>query len=183
MAKFHFRLQKVMEARRSQEERKKQDVAVAQRTLDREKRRLLQLRSQGQECRREMLERPAGPLDIHREAMYRARFTCLMRDIDRQCEAVDHSRRRVDQERVALIERSKERKMLENLRDRGLVDCVRDWLRREQKEVDDVGRDVFLRRPGDPNPGHDVHPGDGGSRNPPGQRRNRRGVEPWRRIQ
>ncbi|GEM_PF-584405 len=146
MAKYRFRLQKVMETRQCEEERKKQDVAAAQRILDREKRRLLQLRSQGQECRREMLEGCSGRLNVHREAMYRARYTSLMRNIHRQIEAVEHSNRKVSREREALLECSKECKMLENLKEKGLLECMRNLLRREQKEVDDVGRDMFLRR-------------------------------------
>jgi flagellar FliJ protein len=149
MAKYRFRLQKVMEARQCQEDRKRQDLAAAQRILEREKRRLLHLHSEGQRCRREMLEGALGHLDVQREAMYRARFTRLMRDIDRQVEAVEHSAERVCREREALLQCSKERRMLENLRDKGLLECVRAWLRREQKEVDDIGRDMFLRRPDD----------------------------------
>ncbi len=152
MARYRFRLQKVMEARQCREDRKKQDVAAAERILDREKRRLLHLQVQGEECRREMLGQCSGRLDVHREAMGRARFARLKKDIVRQSETVEHSNQNVSRERTALLEYSKERRMLENLREKGLLECMRGWLKQEQKETDDVGRDMFLRRPNDAGP-------------------------------
>ena len=154
MAKYRFRLQKVMEARQCLEDQKKQDVAVAERVLDREKRRLLQLHAQGETCRREMLGQCSGPLDMQLEAMYRARFARLKKDIIRQGEAVEHSNQKVARERTALLECSKERKMLESLREKGLLECMRGWLKREQKETDDVGRDLFVRRANDAGSAH-----------------------------
>jgi flagellar export protein FliJ len=147
MRKYRFRLQKVMDAKKCKEDRKKQDLACAQRMLDREKQILLHLQAQEADCREEMMNRPAGPLDIARERMYRARFRRLMRDIDRQCDMVDQSRNKVSEEREALIQCSKEHKMLENLKERGLLESMRQWIRREQKETDEVGRDTFLRKP------------------------------------
>jgi len=146
MAKYRFRLQKVMEVKQCAEDRKKQDLAAAERVLDREKRRLDTLTSEGDECRQEILERPSERIDVVRELAGRARFRRLKRDVNRQERTVEHSNQKVDTEREALLQCSKERKMLENLRDKGLLECMREWLRREQKEVDEVARDTFLRR-------------------------------------
>lgn len=147
MPKHRFRLQKVMEAKQCAEDQKKQALAAALRVLDREERTLLDLHSLGEECRREVLERPAGRVDVAREQLYRARFNRLMRDISRQAETVEHSRRNVSREREALVECSKERKILEKLKEKGLIECMRQWLRKEQKETDEAGRYAFLRRP------------------------------------
>ncbi|MCK4546012.1 MAG: flagellar export protein FliJ [Candidatus Eisenbacteria sp.] len=135
-----------MESKKCVEDLKKQDLANAQRVLDREKSVFLHLRSKGEDCRQEMLRRPPGPLDVIRESIHRARFARLMTDVDRQDQTVKHSSRRVCHEREDLVQCSKERRILENLKEKGLIGYMREWTRREQKETDEVGRDVFLRR-------------------------------------
>ncbi|MBN1826864.1 MAG: flagellar export protein FliJ [Candidatus Eisenbacteria bacterium] len=147
MTKFRFRLQKVMNVKQCIEDRKKQDLAVAERTLEREERALSSLHDLEEECRRAVLEQRTGRIDIAWEEVHRARFDRLMRDICRQIEAVEHSRRRVSREREELVECSKERKTLEKLRENNLIEHMREWLRSEQKETDEIGRDTYLRKP------------------------------------
>jgi flagellar export protein FliJ len=146
MPKYAFRLQKVMEAKKRAEDRRKQELAQAERVLGREQRVLRALRTRGEGCRKEILDGCEGAVDLGRESMSRARFAGLMRDVERQHEAVDASRRGVGRNREALVECAKERKILENLKEKGLLEHMRHWLRREQKETDEIGRDVFLRR-------------------------------------
>lgn len=146
MPKYQFRLQKVMEAKKSAEDRKKQDLASARRVLDREKQLLLHLHSQGEQCRREVLARLSGRLDVAEEVLYRARYSRLMGEIVSQAETVEHSEQHVCHEREELVRYSKERRILERLKEKGLLDYMRAWLRREQKETDEVGRRTFLRK-------------------------------------
>lgn len=143
---YRFRLQKVMDVKKHAEDRKKEELAVAIRVLDREERRLGDLREKGEEYRQAMLRHSEEALDMSREKMNWERFHGLMEEILRQRKTVDHSQRRVDRERDALLEASKARKILESLRDRGLLEYMRDWLKREQKESDEVGRNGFLRK-------------------------------------
>ncbi|MFH1278417.1 MAG: flagellar export protein FliJ [Candidatus Eisenbacteria bacterium] len=142
---YRFRLQKVMDVKKHAEDRKKEDLAAAIRVLDREEQRLGDLHEKGEECRREMIRPTEEALDMAREKMNWERFHGLMEEILRQRKTVDHSRSRVDRERDALVEAAKARKTLESLRDRGLLEYMRNWLKREQKESDEVGRDTFLR--------------------------------------
>jgi len=146
MPTYRFRLQKVMEAKKCAEDQKKQELAQAMRVLDREKRLLLALESRGHAARTDLLERDPGPLNVMQEARGRARFARLMDEVARQTAIVEHSEERVCFERDALVECAKERRILENLRERGLLQCMREWLRREQKDTDEVGQQVFLRR-------------------------------------
>ena len=147
MTKFRFRLEKVMTAKQCIEDRKKQDLAVAERTLEREERALSDLHDLEEKCRRAMLRERTGRIDIAWEEVHRARFEHLMRDICRQIEAVEHSRRRVSRERDELVECSKERRTLEKLKERNFIEHMREWLRSEQKVTDEIGRDSYLRKP------------------------------------
>lgn len=142
---YRFRLQKVMKAKKAVEDVKKEDLAAALRVLDREERRLGDLEEEGESFRREMVSVPGESLDMAREKMNWERFHRLMEEMGLQQKAVDHSRRRADRKRQELVEAAKARKMLEGLRDRGLLEYMRDWLRREQKECDDIGRDTYLK--------------------------------------
>ncbi len=135
-----------MNAKKHAEDVKKEELAAAVRVLDREEQRLDDLHQMGEECRREMIQPPEEALDMAREKMNWERFHGLMEEILRQRKTVDHSRGRVDRERDELVDAAKARKTLESLRDRGLLEYMREWLKREQKESDEIGRDMFLRK-------------------------------------
>ena len=79
------------------------------------------------------------------EELHRTNFDKIMKEICRQIQAVEESRQLVEQERDKLVECAKDRKTLEKLEQKGRLDHMREWLLREQKETDDIGRDLHLR--------------------------------------
>lgn len=145
MARYKFRLQKVMKAKQSFEDRQKQELADAQRILDGEEKVLDDLHAQEEECRETVLQHRRGRIDMVWEELHRTNFDKIMNEICRQIQAVEESRQLVEQERDKLVECARERKTLEKLRERGRLEHMREWLLREQKETDDIGRDLHLR--------------------------------------
>lgn len=145
MLRYRFSLQKLLEAREREEDEKKQDFAKAQRIFAREEERLGKYLLFWEECRREVLQRRDRKIDVAREAQWRSYFEYLAAEISRQRETVKHCSRKVEEARIALIKASKERKAIEKLKENEKIEYMRQVNILEQKELDEVGRDLYLR--------------------------------------
>ena len=145
MPRYRFRLQRVLETKEREEERCKLELAIAERRLGREERRLEEHFVEWERSRQEVLRPAARVLDLAREAGWRSYFEYLAREIRRQREAVKHCARNVTAARTELLEASKEKKALERLKEKGRLAFLREMDRREQKELDEIGRDLYLR--------------------------------------
>ncbi len=118
MARFRFRLQKVLEARRAFEDNAKRELGSAQRELTRQRRIRDNLITERRDFLVEMSERRKHRLpaqlyveDIQYEWQLRLR-------IREQRNEVKKAERTVEQKREALVKAMKERKMMEKLRER-----------------------------------------------------------------
>ena len=145
MEAYRFRLQKLLDVKKHLESRRKLELAKALRRLAREEQRLVEMHSKSEEWRRQKMERPARRLDLRQEELEWDRFRGLMEDIRRQTDAVKHSQESVARERKDLVARKMERRILDNLKKRGLIQHMREWLRGERCEQDEAGRDVYIR--------------------------------------
>jgi flagellar protein FliJ len=143
-----FRLQKVLDTRGIIADRRRQDLAVAERTLARERRSLNDLETECAAYRRRALEVRPGRLDWLWEQELRAWIDRLTRSITRQQQAVQHCEQRVAERRMALVDAMKDRKAIENLRQRHGERARREQEAAEQRETDEVARTAFTRRTG-----------------------------------
>ncbi len=159
MRRHRFRLQKVLEARERNEDEKKRDLARARRIFLREEKRLSDDLLRWEECRLEALRRREGKLDVVEESRWRDYFDHLAREIARQRETVKHCSRNVESAREALVRASTDRKVLEKLKETGMREFAREIDRMEQKENDDAGRDLFIRKARNVNTGENRRSG------------------------
>ena len=134
-----------MDVRKHLESRKKMELAKALQRLAREEKRLVEMHLKSEEWRRQRAERYTQRIDLRDEETEWNRFCGLMEEIRRQTDAVRHSQESVARERRELVARKKDRRILDNLRKRGLVRHMREWVRGERCEQDETGRDIYLR--------------------------------------
>ncbi len=147
MKGFQFRLEPVLNLRRHREETLQIQLAESQRTLDREIRRLRDLEAEMSDHTQRLARAQAlGPLDIdrlQRESLYLA---LLERRLEEQRSTVEKQSRRVDEDREAVLQASRERKALEKLREALLLSFAREEARKEQKTAEDLATARHVRR-------------------------------------
>jgi len=140
-----FRLAKVLDARRTVESRRKQDLAAAERVLGRERAVLERLQDKMAVHRAQALQPPEGRLDVRREVTLRAILQQLAEEARRQSNVVAQCRQRVEESRTALVKAARDRKVLENLEERAQEAERREANAREQVEMDEIARQTFVR--------------------------------------
>lgn len=139
MKRFRFRLQRVLDAKETEERQRQRDLGFAQAELTRQQAALLDLEQQLAEeeaVQREMVKRPVRAGDAlmqhrwHRELRSRIRM---------QAEQVQKAAEKVEEARRILVEASKERRVLERLKERRLDEYRKAELTQMQNHLDDVG--------------------------------------------
>ena len=139
MKRFRFRLQRVMDARVTIERQRQRDMAEAQGELADQQKKLKELEAELEETERDqrnMVQRPVKAGDAliqhrwHRELRTRIRV---------QQEQVAKAATKVEEARVRLVEASKDRKVLEKLKERRLEEYHKEELTQQQNQLDDVG--------------------------------------------
>lgn len=144
MAKFRFSLQPVLEHRRRLEERLQMALAAQRRELDLAQAELMSL---NQEFRRHSDELRFGhkSLDIDALRLRYAHLQFLDRSIDAQIHVVAQRRTEVEVVRLETLAASKDRKVVERLRERRSEEHATEETLHEQKELDDANARVHAR--------------------------------------
>lgn len=145
MQAWRFRLQKVLEARQTAEEKRRQELATALRVLEREQHRLTAFQHEFEMRRRDALEARAKSFDAQREMGYQAVLESIGKAIARQQVAITHCEQRVVAKRAALIQATMARKVLERLREKSRQAHRREVSFREQLEMDEMASAAFRR--------------------------------------
>ena len=144
MKKFLFQLQPVLEHRERIEDEKQQAMAVRQLALDESERELRRLndefRAHSNELRARHKELTAGELQTHY-----AHLQFIDRCIVAQITVVAERRVAVDRARIDLLAASKDRKVVEKLKDRRRETHNVEELRVEQNELDDANARAYGR--------------------------------------
>ena len=145
MRKFRFRLQKVMELRQHREKEKQRDLAQAKNKLRQEGERLEALNHTKDECQTKVKKKKKDKLNLKELSLYQIYLANLHHQIKGQRTEVGKSEKEVENKRGEFLEKSKEKKILENLRKSKLLNYKEEINRIEQKETDELARDIFLR--------------------------------------
>lgn len=148
MAKrFKFSLQPVLEQRKRVEEEKQQIVAQRQRELDFSETELKRLNDEFR-AGSESLRTSHRSFDGESLRLHYAHLQFLDRAITAQIRVVAERRVAVDRARMDLLAASKERKVVEKLKERRREAFVAEELRVEQNELDDGNARRFGRTAG-----------------------------------
>jgi flagellar FliJ protein len=118
MARFRFRLEPLLRARRLAEQARQRAVAEIERerlTLEDRLRRQQQFISEGKQ---EMRDRMTGELDVDSMRLHAGATMRLMRDAERMVIALAGVHQRLDAARSELIEATRDRRAVELLRER-----------------------------------------------------------------
>lgn len=136
MKKFAFSLQPVLDHRKRIEDEKQQTVAIRSRAHEDAKAELQRLNDEFRACSAELRDRHRQ-LTIEDLRLHYAHLQYLDRAIEAQAGLVAERRAALDRARNDLIEASKDRKVVDKLKDRRRVAYVAEEMRVEQIELDD----------------------------------------------
>lgn len=140
MRKFEFRLQKVMETKGHLEEKLKGELATAKRKLEEEEGKLRELRER-RECYRQLLrEKGKAKMSVVEMLVHHAYLVRLTEEVAAQKARVDQMEEEVEKIRMELLETSKAKQILENLRQRRYEVFRRELNKLEQIFIDELSR-------------------------------------------
>ncbi len=134
--KFAFSLQPVLEHRKRIEDEKQQAVAIRRRAHEEAQHELARLDDEFRTCAA-LLRESHRQLTIEDLRLHYAHLQFLDRSIEAQSRLVAERRAALDRARNDLIEASKNRKVVDKLKDRRRSAFVAEEMRIEQIELDD----------------------------------------------
>jgi len=146
MRRFVFSLQKVLEYRQRLEEQAIRAFAEAQAQLMHEQAVLHKLLIEREECLRRSNRRQH--LSVELLAVEQTYLSALEERIEQQRQRVAEAEKVLEEKRQALIEAQRERKTLERLREKQYEEWRQEWLRTEQKALDELANVRAVTSPG-----------------------------------
>ena len=144
MKKFAFALQPVLEHRERIEDEKQQTLAVRQRAVDEAERELKRLNDEFRTNTAELRTKHKD-LDADELRLYYAHLQFIDRCIVAQIRVVAERRVELDRARTDLLVASKDRKVVEKLKDRRREAHELEEMRVEQNELDDTNARRYSR--------------------------------------
>ena len=120
-------------------------MAQAKNKLRQEGERLEALNHTKDECQTKVKKKKKDKLNLKELSLYQIYLANLHHQIKGQRTEVGKSEKEVENKRGEFLEKSKEKKILENLMKSKLLNYKEEINRIEQKETDELARDIFLR--------------------------------------
>lgn len=147
MRGFHFRLEPLLSLRRHREQTLQVQLAETQRLLEGELERRDAIRGEiVEETGRLAGYHEKGPLDMEKLNLECSYLAVLERQLENQEAVVDKLTRRVTEERAAVLQASREKKVLEKLRESLLLAFAREEARKEMKGAEEAATTQHVRR-------------------------------------
>ena len=147
MKNFKFRLQKVMEYKEEIERLRKLDLNEAKERVFKEEEKLEQLKCKDRDCRRQIKEKEAedkiNPVEVNFCYRYLKK---LGTEIELQNDRILVAKTEEEKKRQVLLIATKERKILEKLKEKKYSAYATGLARKEQVVIDDVASTAFTRR-------------------------------------
>ena len=140
MRRFQFRLQKVIEARRFKEEIAKKNLAMAQIALNEELQRLERLEALYGDAMLQMEAHMEGQVNVADVLLYIAYISSLSEQISGQQHKIAQCAEEVEHKRHMLVEASKDKKMLERIREDRYSAYLQEASRAEQAAMDEIAQ-------------------------------------------
>lgn len=140
-----FNLQQILDLRREMERQRHREFTAAREALQAAEDRLSREKERSDRILRELFQRQGGGIEASEFSLY-ATFSQNQRQVvTEQMETVRQLGQELDARRRQLLEASREKKVLEKLRERRLDDLKRELARKERKLLDELS----LRQRGD----------------------------------
>jgi flagellar FliJ protein len=144
--KFKFKLEKVLDYRHQEEGMRRQQLAQLRKGLDEAEDKLDKLFNGKKELQIELKGKEKKGIDLHESMAYRNYIEVVKADIERQKELVSSIRKKVEECRQKLLNKRKECKTLSKLKEKAFKKYQQEFLREEQKKIDEVATSSFNRQ-------------------------------------
>lgn len=146
MKKYQFRLQPLLRLRKQQEEQKKRAVGALMTQIHDLQRQALELadaiKTEGDILKQQYQE---GKVDLHWVSHYRRYVTSVQRAIAEKIQAATSIQGKLHQARTELVEAARQSKILEKLKEKQQKQYDREWQKKENRELDEIGSNVCVR--------------------------------------
>ena len=146
MKQFRFRLQPLLRLRKQQEDQKKRVVGALLTQIHDLQRQALELaeaiKAEGETLKQQYEQ---GNVDLNWVSHYRRYITSVQRAIVERIQTATNVQEKLHQARRELAEAAKQTKILEKLKERQQKQYEREWQRKENRQLDEIGTKVFLR--------------------------------------
>ena len=139
MKKFKFRLQRVLDTKGSDEKMRQRDLGIAQQTFNTEEERLKNLNTELREQSEKQRSLVSGSAKVADLVMNHRWQRQLNTRISKQTEEVEHCGEVVEERRQELLETSREKKVLERLKEKKFEEYRITELTAQQNALDDLG--------------------------------------------
>ena len=146
MKKFRFRLQSVLDHKKRKEDSKKEELGKLLHTVQEVRDFMATLKSRCSLSIVEMRNLQENGISVDLLSQYRSFVVSLKNDITGQMDKLSDLMKEVDARRKELVAMSKERKVMEKLKDKEFERFKRAVLREEKKLIDEIGASRFIKR-------------------------------------
>jgi len=145
LKQFRFRLQNYLNLKEQQEKIYRLKLARAQAEYQREAETLVKIQDNLKELLKRNREARRGPIQIELIALGERYLQFQSEQKERQALAAAETRKKLLQLQEEFLDHCKEKKSLERLRERVWSSYYEEYLREEQKYLDEIGSICFLK--------------------------------------
>ena len=142
---YRFNLQVLLDYRKRVEEGIQIELSHVQRKLEEEKQLVTSYREEKNFYEEELLRREEREIDVEEGILYRDYLKGMRAKIKKQEEIVTRMRVELDKKREELLAVTKNRKILEKVKEKDWEKFARELARREGMFIDEVGIRGYLR--------------------------------------
>jgi len=136
--RFRYKLQPLLNVRRQLENSAKYELGKHLQALDHAQKQLNRILNEQQECCERIVSESMGRIEIGKLRQYGCYFRTIDERIKQQTESVNHIQNNVNICREKLIKASKDKKILEKLKERKYSEFLYEQLKAEEKITDQV---------------------------------------------
>ncbi|MDA8233844.1 MAG: flagellar export protein FliJ [Clostridia bacterium] len=145
MKPFKFKLQTSLDLRKRQEDMQKLELAALTKEFQNKLAVLVEMRQQLKQLQDELRYHQGQVIDLSQFKIWQEFVPVMNKKIMVQESLVEESRQAMEQFREVLLETVKARKILEKLMVRYYEEYKREVLREEQKQIDEMATNAYLR--------------------------------------
>ncbi|MDK2798583.1 MAG: flagellar protein FliJ [Clostridiales bacterium] len=144
MPKFSYRFQSLLNVKRQFEDEVKNELAKKVIKLNKEQAKLESIDSEKNICHDKMIQESTNGININKLCQYNNYLFAINNKLKRQKESVGRVSQDVNMHREKLIKISKEKKILQTLKDKRLQEYLYNQLKIEEKKVEEINNYRYI---------------------------------------
>lgn len=148
MKGFNFKLENILKVKSLREDLAKAELAHLQSEYRKEEDVLQELQNSYNSYQNQLQQKQQSPMTVQEFRLYSCYFYKVSQDITKQESSLAILEEQVNKQRDKLVESVKERKILENLKQKKYQEFQKIILSREQNFLDEIATNNFIRPKG-----------------------------------